>query len=125
MSASKSKGTAAETAIVRFLIEHGFPYAERRCTSGANDRGDIGGIVGWVIEVKNCSKMALAAWIDEAELEARNANAFSHAVWHKRRGTTDPAHWYVTMPGWVFTALLRDDQAGVWDRKKSKRGISE
>ena len=48
MSASKSKGTAWETAIVRFLKDRGWPNAERRALGGANDRGDIAGVVGVV-----------------------------------------------------------------------------
>lgn len=50
MSRSKAKGTAAwESAICRHLATNGFPHAERRTLNGTHDRGDIAGIVGWVL----------------------------------------------------------------------------
>lgn len=35
----KAIGTAAETAVVRYLAAHGFPAAERRALHGATDHG--------------------------------------------------------------------------------------
>lgn len=107
MSRSRSIGTAAETAVVNYL-KTWFPYVERRAGNGAQDRGDIAGIPGWVIEVKACAKMTLAAWMAEAKVEAANAKVARYAVWHKRRGKGSPGQWYVTMPGDVFAALLED-----------------
>ena len=108
MTASKQKGTAAETAVVAYLRNE-FPHnkhIERRALTGALDKGDIAGFPGVVIEVKNHARMTLAEWVNEATIEAGNANALIGVVWHKRKGTTDPANWYVTMPGHVFSALL-------------------
>lgn len=110
MSRSKAKGTAAETAVVRFLREAGFTQAERRTLSGVQDRGDIAGVPGVVIEVKNCSRDQLPAWVGEAERERDNDHASLGVVWHKRRGTTDPGRWFVTMSGDQFAALLREQQ---------------
>jgi len=107
---SKAKGTAAETAIARYLQTNGFPYAERRTLNGTHDRGDIAGIPSVVIEVKNCAKTELGSWIAEAERERDNDNATLGVVWHKRRGKTDPADWFVTMSGAQFAALLREQQ---------------
>jgi hypothetical protein len=111
MSASKAKGTAAETAVVRFLQANGYPHAERRALAGALDRGDIAGIPGLVIEVKNAVKLELAAWVDELEQEIIHTEKPgwglpSGVVWHKRRGKGSPGDWYVTMDGWAFLALL-------------------
>ncbi|MFE2297967.1 hypothetical protein ACFXAW_07200 [Streptomyces sp. NPDC059445] len=108
MSASKQKGTAAETAIVNFLRNSGFLQAERRTLGGAHDRGDIAGIPGVVIEAKNCARQELAAWVKEAELERDNDRASLGVVWHKRRGKGNPADWFVTMSGLQFTTLLRE-----------------
>lgn len=109
MSASKRKGTAAETAIVDRLQAAGYP-AERRALTGSKDRGDVSGIrtrLGRVvIEVKNCAQMALAAWVDEAKLERDNDSATIGVVWHKRRGKGSPLDWYVTMDGDTFLRLL-------------------
>lgn len=97
MSASKRKGTAAETAVVNYLHEHGYPCAERRALAGINDRGDIAGIPDVCIEIKSCARTELAAWIDELSIEMINARAHTGAVVHKRRGKGDPAEWFATM----------------------------
>lgn len=110
MSRSKQKGTRWESAIVDYLIGHGFLYAERRTLSGAQDRGDIAGVPGWVLEAKNCSAASLGAWMDEATVEQANAGAAYSAVWHHRRGKSSPADGFVTMTGAAFVRLIR--QAG-------------
>jgi hypothetical protein len=110
VSASKKKGTAAETAVVEYLRASGFTQAERRTLNGAKDRGDIAGLPGVVIEVKNCARQDLGAWIAEAELERDNDHASLGVVWHKRRGKGQPAGWFVTMSGDQFAALLREQQ---------------
>jgi hypothetical protein len=108
MSAAKKKGTAAETAVVTYLRAMGFAQAERRTLNGNKDRGDIAGLPGIVIEVKNCARQELAAWVQEAELERDNDNASLGAVWHKLRGKAHPADWFVTMSGEQFVHLLRE-----------------
>lgn len=105
---SKKLGTGAETAVVNYLRDNGWPHVERRAQAGTHDRGDIAGVVGVVIEVKNCARMELAQWVDEAELEAGNDDAMYGVVWHKRRGRGSPSGWFVTMSGATFTALLAD-----------------
>ena len=63
MSASKAKGTAWESAIAAYLQGAGWVHAERRTLSGANDRGDVAGLPGVVIEAKNAPKLSwLAGW---------------------------------------------------------------
>jgi hypothetical protein len=105
---SKRKGTAGETAIVNYLQDQGFPACERRALNGSSDRGDVAGIHSTVIEAKACKQTDLAGWLKELAAEMRNDNARFGAVWHKKRGTTNPADWYVTMPGHVFADLLRE-----------------
>lgn len=107
MSASKKKGTSAESAVVAYLRSRGFVQAERRALSGSQDCGDIAGIPGTVLEVKNCARTELASWVDEAEIEGENDRAEVAAVWHKRRGRGSPGAWFVTMTGEQFTDLLR------------------
>ena len=105
MNRSKQKGTAAETAVVDYLRSRGFTNVERRTLAGVHDRGDIAGLPGMVIEVKNCKDMQLASWVDEATVEAVNAHAGIGVVWHKRRGRSSPGGWYVTMTGSEFALL--------------------
>jgi hypothetical protein len=110
VSRSKQKGSAWETAIVRYLADHGFPHVERRALSGTQDRGDIAGIPGWVVEAKNCSATSLGVWVDEATVEQANDGADFACVWHHRRGKGSPADGFVTMTGAQFVRLIR--QAG-------------
>jgi len=106
MSKAKAKGTAAETAVVKYLREHGFPYAERRALHGTADKGDITGCGPIVFEVKNHAKMDLAGWIKELEAEMVNAKADTGAVIAKKRGTTNPGEWYAILPTRVLIGLL-------------------
>ncbi len=108
MSASKQKGTGWETSVVQYLRECGWPHAERRALSGAQDKGDLLGIPGLVIEAKACVKHALAEWLDEATIERDNANARHGVVWFKRRGYTSPGRAFVLMDGETFTNLLAE-----------------
>lgn len=104
---SKVKGTAWETAIVRTLLAAGVPYAERRPTNGKNDRGDISGIPGVVIEAKCEHAIRLAGWLAEAETERVHAGATVGLVWHKRTGKASPLDGYITMTPAVLLHLLR------------------
>lgn len=108
MSKAKAKGTAAETAVVKFLRDNGFPYAERRALHGTVDKGDITGCGPVVFEVKNHAKMDLAGWIKELETETVNAEANVGAVVAKKRGTTNPGDWYAVMPFEWFVWLLKE-----------------
>lgn len=109
MNKSKAKGTAAETAVVDFLLEENI-YSHRKTLSGSLDKGDIaipltdGHIV---IEVKNEKKMSLSEYVDEAEVEAENAGALFGVAWHKRVRKASPGNWYVTMSGKTFVKILR------------------
>lgn len=107
MSAAKRKGTAAECAVVAYLREQGWPHTERRALRGALDEGDIAGIVGVCIEVKDHREIRLAEFVDEATTEGANAGADIAAAWVKRRGKGSPGEWYVVMTGSTFTDLLR------------------
>jgi hypothetical protein len=102
---SKTKGTAWETAIVNYM-RPAFPSVARRALNGRFDRGDIEGIPGVVIEAKNCAKMTLGGWVDEAETEGANDGGSHAAVWHKRRGKTSPGDGFVTMTGRQYVDLL-------------------
>lgn len=103
----KQKGTAWETAVVRYLADHGLP-ARRKALTGNKDEGDIEliDVPGIAIEAKNCKGQSLAQWVDEAVAEAVNAGARVGVVWHHRRGAGSPGGGYVTMAGGHFTELL-------------------
>ena len=108
MTASKAKGTAWESAIVDFLREHGALHAERRALGGTNDRGDIAGIPGVVIEAKCAAKLEFGSWLAEAEAERINDGATYGVVWAKRRGKGSPGAGYVVLTGDTLVRLLAD-----------------
>jgi hypothetical protein len=108
MSASKDRGTKWETNIVGYLRENGVPAAERRALAGTQDRGDIAGIPGVVIEAKSATRITLAEWVAEAEQERLNDNARYGIVWAKRAGKTSPAEGYAIMTGAALVALLTE-----------------
>ena len=107
MSRERAKGTAWETALVKWLRANGFPHAERRALHGAHDQGDVTGIPGLVVEAKHAARVELAAWVDEANDEADNAGAALGVAWFKRRGKASPGDAFVVMDGATFAHLLR------------------
>ena len=105
----KKRGTAAETALVRWLLDHGHPHARRNPPAGNRDIGDIGGITTThgtpvVVEVKAYKDLARGINEGLAELEAEKANAGTdHGVLVvKRRGKGDPGEW-------IAVRMVRDD----------------
>ena len=110
-TSAKQAGARSERAVADWLArELNDDRIDRRVKRGANDRGDISGVrirgERLVIEVKDHARLALAEWVKEAEIEAGNDDALAGVVIHKRRGTTDPGQWYVTMSGAAFVKLL-------------------
>lgn len=108
MSKSKAKGTAWERRVVDYLATHGFPWAERRALEGTNDRGDVAGIPGVVLELKNAKRVELAAWMDEMIVEKRNARASIGAVVFPRRSHAT-GRAFVLMELDQFLDLVGDD----------------
>lgn len=106
-SAAKAKGSGAERDVVKYLKENGFQYADRRLAGATLDKGDISGIPGITIEIKNHAKMDLAGWTEELIVEMANDKAWTGVVWHKRKGRGSPGDWYCTMPGYVWLDLLK------------------
>jgi len=109
VSKEKQKGTAAETAVVKYLRESGqFPYAERRALHGTNDKGDITGMGPVVVEVKDHKTLKFSEWLKELADEIANAQADTGAVIAKKKGTTNVADWYAVMPVHVWVSLLKE-----------------
>ena len=108
MSAARAKGTAWETAIVTYLRASGFRYAERRAMNGTNDRGDIAGVPGVVIEAKSCKTIDVPGWLREANQEALNAHVPVGVVWFKRAGKSSPGDGWVVMDANNFAYLCGD-----------------
>jgi len=108
MSKQKQKGTRAESTVVEFLKQNGFPYAERRALTGAADKGDITGIGPVVIEVKDHQKITLAQFVSELKEEVNNAKAQTGVAVIKRRGTLQVGDWYAVMPVSWWVDLVKE-----------------
>lgn len=102
--AERDKGARAEQAVVKALRAAGFGRARRTLAGDGRQPGDIAGVTGWTIEVKDQSRDGLPAWVDQAAAE--DAGGGNWVVWHKRRGRTDARDWFVTMDGSQFVDLL-------------------
>lgn len=110
VSPQRRKGSDFEREIVSYLKDHGFPFAERAYGAGRpDDRGDIDGIPGWVIEAKNHRTLEFDKWVLEAATEAAAARVKWWAVIAKRRGKP-VADAYVVMPLSQFAELLAEDE---------------
>lgn len=108
----KVKGSAYERSIVNYLREAGFSV-DRTRAGWSDDRGDVHGIsdphgTPFVIECKNHARLALAGWLGELATEIHNAGGMAGVLVHKKRGTTDPAEQYATLPFGMLVQLLKE-----------------
>lgn len=99
---SKRKGATSERAVVEWLIANGYVHAERRLAGAVNDKGDVSGLPGVVIEVKNHARQQLADWVDQLIAEMANAKSDLGVVIHKRKGKGGVDEWYASMPAYVW-----------------------
>jgi len=87
---------------------------DRRVRTGARDCGDIGGVRAHgqrvVLECKDVAKLALGAWVTEADIERGHDDAIAGFVVHKRVGTADPGDQYVTGTLRDLAALLTGER---------------
>lgn len=101
-ASAKAAGTRTERAIADYIAHQlADDRIDRRAKTGAKDRGDLTGLrlhnQRIVAEIKDCARLDLAGWTTQAHTEACNDDALLGIVIHKKRGTTDPGRWYVTM----------------------------
>lgn len=106
MSKSRQKGTAFETAVVRFLRGLGFDV-DRHPLRGVHDEGDIKGLPQWCLELKAERQYDLAGYMAEAEREAAVGRKRWYAAVVKRRYKS-VADAYVVMPLHVFADFLKE-----------------
>lgn len=95
---SKARGTAAETALLRWCGENG-KDARRNPPAGRYDVGDLTVFLedfDVCVEVKSWKDQAAAmrAGIAELDAEMHNAGTTHGVLVLKRKGTTDPGEWY-------------------------------
>lgn len=106
-SPQKRKGSAAELAVAKWLHQFGWIHAERSRAGWQDDRGDIDGMPGVCIEIKNEKRISLPGYLRELETEMANAKAWTGTVIVKRRGSTNVDDWYAVMPAKLWAQLLQ------------------
>lgn len=106
----RTKGTFAETVVVNYLRDNGFPYAERRTLKGAKDRGDVAGCPGLCFEVKYAGvSMKIGTWLGETDVESLNDSADYGILVVKPLGLGERsvASWYAIMTSGYFNKLAQ------------------
>lgn len=109
MSKAKQKGTLAETAVADYLKQT-FPAVERRTLSGKNDKGDIAGVPGCVVEVKNQRSYKIHEWMKETEIERINAGEELGVLVIKPNGVgvANVDKWWAVVSLDTITALIEE-----------------
>lgn len=97
---NKARGTAFETATIRYLRKCGFRSAYRPATKGKYDTGDINGIDNGldrgkrqvIIQNKNAKTFKLSEWLEGATLQAFQDEVRPHVY------NSDTEEWEVGTP---------------------------
>ena len=90
---SKNKGSAAERLVAAWLRENGYPDACRSRAGWSADVGDILGVPGLVVEVKDAKTKRWGDWLCQLDAEKSNANVRDGVLIVKVAGTTDAGDW--------------------------------
>lgn len=93
--ANRRRGITYERAVVAYLRARGVP-ADRTPTGRHVDGGDVDGLPGWLVEVKNHARLDLAGWLDLAATKAARSGRRPLLV-VKRRGVADPGEHYAVL----------------------------
>jgi len=106
----RRKGASYERDVVNWLRGNGYPNAERRIMGMSDDRGDITGVPGVVIECKNQQRIELGSWFTQMQLEQIECQQYEPrhvfgVLFIKRRGTVDVGQHYVVMSGYDWADL--------------------
>jgi len=117
---AKRKGDGFERSIVEYLRSEGFTV-DRTRAGWSDDRGDIHGIEGLVLECKNHKTLAIPAWLEELRIEMANARCDMGVVVHKRRGSQAGGEQYATLPFWLFVKLIKEAGYGSTIRNRANQ----
>jgi Holliday junction resolvase len=96
-SPQKRKGHAAELAVVKWLRRYGIK-ADRIQAGTHDDKGDVTGWPGVVIEVKDRKAHSWHGNFEQLRAQMTHANAYTGVIIAKRRGITDVGQWMAVMP---------------------------
>lgn len=109
-ASAKKAGTTFERQVADYLAQHVDDRIGRRAKTGSKDRGDIAGVRIWgqrlVLECKNTTRLNLAGWMNQAEIERGNDDALAGLIIHKRHGNNQPDDQWVTTTLRELAAML-------------------
>lgn len=110
-ASAKAAGTRHERGVADYLADRlDDDGIDRQVKMGSRDVGDIRGVKihgqRIAIEAKNTSRMDLAGWLREAEVERGNLDGIAGVVVAKRHGKSDPAESVVLMTLRDFAAMV-------------------
>lgn len=109
-ASAKKAGTTFERQVADYLAQHIDDRIDRRAKTGSKDRGDIAGVRIWgqrlVLECKNTTRLNLAGWMNQAEIERGNDDALAGLIIHKRHGNNQPGDQWVTTTLRELAAML-------------------
>ena len=88
---SRRKGAVAERDVVRWLRANGYPDARRYLAGDGRQPGDIDGVPGMVIEVKNHRRPAIKSWL--RQLDDEGGDHLFKLLIMKIAGRTDVGTW--------------------------------
>lgn len=96
----RRKGAQAERDLVSWLRGHGWPHARRYLAGDGRQPGDIDGVPGACLEVKNAERVQLTAWLAQVDLEAYQAQPYAPLapvpfVVVRLPRVVDPGQWAV------------------------------
>ena len=106
-SPNRQKGVRFQREFAEFLGASGVPGVESRAQHGNQDRGDLIGVPGWTLELKNEQRISLATAVDEARVESMNARNVWYAAVIKRR-QRPISESYVVLPAYLFARLISE-----------------
>lgn len=116
-NANRNKGLQAERDVAKYFRDAGITTAERRVVTGWHridrsdpDLGDIKGVPGICVQVKNYSKPLTGKLLDDAMSETwtqclASGEALPLLI-EKRTGHASPGEWWAWLPANMHVALL-------------------
>lgn len=117
---SRNKGVRAERDVVAYLRAHGFGGVERAVRTGyqtasrtSADPGDLTGIPGVVVSIKDAKTEYLDAWLRELD-EMDGPPGAVRVLIHKRPYKGDVGRWWCWLRLDQLDGLLSDTPATGW-----------